>query len=547
MHDLNEAFEEFFTSSNKDVLLLKGKWGAGKTYFWENNYSEYIYLDQRLKYYSSTSLYGKSSLDELQKDILFSMQSIDHSKKELKNKRFKALKITSAVPAIKEKLFEYTGDIFFGWIVDNLDHSIIVIDDIERISGKIEKKEFWGFVSKLKNSCNKIVIISNIDSETNKELINQQIEKNVDIEVEIIPNVRNLIDTLFSDQDYAPYRDKLFEIASDLKLDNIRSLIKLKSFCQYLIKISDKALEYFISDIAFYSLIKYRANDDLPLYENMPENIQLFYMLNEKLSETEKKFYNIASRYIKVENPLAKRCIKMLVEVGYIDNKSKKEVTDYLENLYKNKALRKEYDEAWDYYHNSFDNDTNIFAEKLHRGFIKNVHQLSIQSLSTVYRLLNELGYDEFANECLTEYFDNNKDQILANMKNPISSTRDFHSDVNEVRKRLDELKKKSSERRSIKEILNEITFSNGWNPRDTIDLASYEVDDYVKFLKETKSENLDAFIKRLLQFGNFKNPEKEMTTVAEKTKDALKTIASEGGLNRMRIEKKFGITPEDT
>ncbi|MEX0595990.1 MAG: P-loop NTPase fold protein, partial [Candidatus Paceibacterota bacterium] len=100
MHDLNEAFNEFFSSNEKDVLLLKGKWGSGKTHFWENNFSKYIYLDDTLKYYSCTSVYGKSSLDELQKDILFSIRSINHKNQTLKNERLNALNLTSAVRAI---------------------------------------------------------------------------------------------------------------------------------------------------------------------------------------------------------------------------------------------------------------------------------------------------------------------------------------------------------------------------------------------------------------------------------------------------------------
>ena len=58
--------------SNGKVIMLSGKWGSGKTHFWQNyiaNDELKKELNEKNSAYSYISLYGKSSIEEIENDI----------------------------------------------------------------------------------------------------------------------------------------------------------------------------------------------------------------------------------------------------------------------------------------------------------------------------------------------------------------------------------------------------------------------------------------------------------------------------------------------
>ncbi len=81
MQNFKESFDAFFQGEDK-VAVIKGRWGVGKTYFWNK------YIAQRMSAndleqiaYSYISLFGKTSLSGVRKSIFHSAKPISSDTK----------------------------------------------------------------------------------------------------------------------------------------------------------------------------------------------------------------------------------------------------------------------------------------------------------------------------------------------------------------------------------------------------------------------------------------------------------------------------------
>ena len=182
------ALEEFLESDTIQVLELKGDWGVGKTYYFQNflAWAKHKNLLGKLKAFSYVSLFGSASVSSLEASIFASHEP-------LSNKA--GVKLTSASKPIKSFLdkvgqatMELGGARFaFGTasiLIDGLIRKyyikefLICFDDIERMSQQMSPSAFLGLVSSLKEQQNcKILLIYNYDKLSgSNQLLQQAIE-----------------------------------------------------------------------------------------------------------------------------------------------------------------------------------------------------------------------------------------------------------------------------------------------------------------------------------------------------------------------------------
>ena len=86
-------------------------------------------------------------------------------------------------------------------------------------------------------------------------------------------------------------------------------------------------------------------------------------------------------------------------------------------------------------------------------------------------------------------------------------------------------------------EILLDIGSKNGWNPADIAYLATVTVDDYEAMLKKLRGADLQTAIRVALQFGEFNSADANDREVGIRMTEALRRIADQGPLNRMRVK----------
>ncbi|EBB4061324.1 hypothetical protein DOF52_22550, partial [Salmonella enterica] len=170
MSKVLKALDAFLKSDNK-VLVIKGDWGVGKTFFWNKYYENNINNLSQLAY-SYVSLFGKNSLSDLKKEVFHSAKPIkkDRIAQSFQQQTEEASGIYSYIPWLnpKEKIVhripflkpivryaDNTPILFRATnAISSLEYSLVnnylvCFDDLERRGNSLSIKEVMGFIDEL--------------------------------------------------------------------------------------------------------------------------------------------------------------------------------------------------------------------------------------------------------------------------------------------------------------------------------------------------------------------------------------------------------------
>ena len=153
--------------------------------------------------------------------------------------------------------------------------------------------------------------------------------------------------------------------------------------------------------------------------------------------------------------------------------------------------------------------------------------------------LFRELGESNKATELINYYIEKRKSEtLLFNLK----ESNMFGDSIDaEIIEKFDAIYAEIEEAESAIQVLKRLSGKSGWNQKDEAILAGTSVDDYYEIFKNEKGEHLSSYIRTCLKFGQFSNSTEQQKKIAQLATDALKRIAAESNLNRLRV-KKFGI-----
>lgn len=197
------ALEEFLASKSINVIELKGDWGVGKTYFFQNflTWARQHNRLQRFRAYSYVSLFAQASLSSLETAIFGSHEPLQTSSgsglasvlkpvKSLVDKASQSnVTLGSASIAIGTASGLIDGLIRKHYIKDFL----ICFDDLERMDPRISPSAFLGIISSLKEQQNcKVVLIYNREKLASgnrrfQKAIEEYREKIIDREISLRP------------------------------------------------------------------------------------------------------------------------------------------------------------------------------------------------------------------------------------------------------------------------------------------------------------------------------------------------------------------------
>lgn len=548
MENLVSILKEFIKSKQDNVFLLKGDWGIGKTYFWNKHENQLKCTNDDYRYYSMMSLYGKRETSEIYREIILNTEMIYEEDKSIslfdkaKSLGKKASNFISKSPYVKE----FVGDILVDYTISKINDSIIVLDDFERINTDSDKEisnqfdEVFGLVNDLKEKGNKIIIISNIEDKYDD--LRDHIEKNVDIEFFYDPKINTIIGNIFDLESYTKFIQTIEKIANEIELKNMRAVKKLQRNVDFLLnRTSETTVNELLSDLTLYTLCKYSQTNKIPSYQSLIESSQHLLFRHEEIDEENKEAFRLANKYVTIYNHEVKDKILRLIDYGYLEKSETDFLKDHIEGNVESRERYQLFNDAWDYFHNNFENDTNKFIELLYTGCKENLDQIEPKNFENAVKCLSELGEEDKSQELIKEYFEVNVEkfrEVLA--KNPHGLPMSYEVKSDEMNRRLNLIKDENNEIRPIMEIVKKVTFANSWGRRDVTELASHSIADYEQFIKETESEDLTSYIQRLFEFGNSSGDDNQK--IKKKTIKALEKICQDGGLNKYRINKKFDL-----
>jgi len=269
---IKSQIDKFLGSETPEVMVIKGKWGVGKTYSWNKFLLEAKNNNRiKLKKYSYVSLFGINSLDAFKYAIFENVvdqkligteatietftNNFGSVSKSVGTKVLDLFKSKSTTHAIESLAFL------------SLSNIIICIDDLERTRANLFPKDVLGLVSLLKEQkkC-KVVLLLN-DGEDGLEDYVKYREKVIDFEMEFSPTAAESAKIAFDGTELSSFAVKVLKESSvKLNIRNIRVLKKIERLIKlvipYLAEYEQEITDQVIQSLVLFSWCYYCEKSD---------------------------------------------------------------------------------------------------------------------------------------------------------------------------------------------------------------------------------------------------------------------------------------------
>ena len=237
MQKIINIVKDYLTKETNNALLITGKWGVGKTYFFDNILSEKIEEtsikeDENVKYKPiRVSLSGVTNIDDIERRIVAELYpSLNKGVKWGKG----IFKLFLSIPKIKEYIPEIPNSDVIDSGTNNL---VICFDDLERRSKTFPIDSLIGYINNLTENNNlKTIIIANTDK-IKDESFDEIKEKLIGREIEYKINIEEVFDILIQNEfqsfsEYTKFLQKEKEFICSFFQDykNIRTLKFILSY-----------------------------------------------------------------------------------------------------------------------------------------------------------------------------------------------------------------------------------------------------------------------------------------------------------------------------
>jgi hypothetical protein len=555
---VKSCLTRFLTSNEASVVAIRGAWGVGKTHFWNELIAAIApgKLHAGVKTYSYVSLFGIDSLEQFKYSIFEnSLPRVMIGKPITLDTFSKNVGEVSEVLGKKalRSLFTTKPLSGFSKAVDSASfllvrNSLICVDDLERKGNKLSAKDALGLISYLKEHRNcKIVLLLN-DGEEEMEEYKKYREKVVDVEVTFSPRVCDNVKIAFSSGE--SILSLAEEYAARLGSSNIRTLLKTK---RYLLLVSPiveqleiEVQKEIISSICLFSLCFYRAgNESIPMLEHVVEIGNRLYGLGKKNDDQdpEKSWNRFLTNFGYRSTNQLDKALAMGIEAGYFElDEIERLALARNEEILQQKSSQTFHD-AWDMYHNTFDENEEELVEALQKSLVENAKTVNPTNLNGTVCLLRELGHGDAADKLITKYISARKD------KPKIFDLKDyaFGSDVTDskIREAFASEYEKVDCKPALIDVLKRLSSSNGWSPVDEEVLSESSPEDYVKIFESESGDHLDSYVRVGLKFREWADGDERREAIGKNVEEALRTIGRRSRLNRRRV-RKFGVIIED-
>lgn len=551
--NVKSCLTRFLESDEASVIAVRGAWGVGKTYFWNELISDVAdqSLHSGIKSYSYVSLFGVDSLERFKYTIFENSvpKSIIGKPVTVETFSDNVGKVSQVIGKKSLKTIFSTGPLSgFSRALDSasfllIRDSLICVDDLERKGESLSAKDLLGLISYLKeHRCCKIVLLLNDGEEGMEEYLKYR-EKVVDIELKYSPSVRDNVEIAFDSND--SLLDIAVEYACSLGSSNIRTLFKTKRYLLILSPIlSDLEIEVkreVVSSVVLYCLCFYRAGDSSipPLDYVVNIGHRLFHRSDKEVSEEEKPWHSFLLSFGYRKTNQLDKVLANGIESGFFDLEEVEKMTVARnEEILKNKSAQ-EFHDAWGLFHNTFEENEDQLVKELQKSLVKNALTVSPISLNSTVVLLRDLGHDQVADSLIENY-------VLARKETP--QVFDLHEyafggDVTDTKIRdvFSSEHEKVDNRPSLLDVLERLSFTNGWSLIDEEVLAESTPEDYIRIFDSEKGEKLDQYVRVGLKFKKWSNDNDVRKRIGQNVEDALRAIGKRSGLNKCRV-RKFGV-----
>jgi hypothetical protein len=558
---VRSVIHRFIASESAAVLVLRGAWGVGKTHFWKSCISEH--LDASRRSYSYVSMFGISTIQQLQLSVFVNARDLEiggqgkgHVIASVTDKLRPAKGIfrgiTRLLPDSWAKQVTFAIDSVIPHMISDL---LICLDDFERIPRDgMQMEEVLGFVTTLKEekNCKVVLIFNDAELGERSEVYQRYREKVVDVDLVFAPTVAEAAD-LALPRDH-PFGSLIREKLEILGVNNIRLVRRmLANVDQITPLLTDAQQSIAHMVIAMTLLLTWVELDSSP---NRPTlaSIRNFNSMasliarerardrNEKEQPEEHEgalWEEILRRFGFTSFDTCDEAIARVISQGFVEGSG---LEAEIKNL-KDEANAVEAEErfvgAWRLYHDSLEDDEAEIVRIIESTFDAAAPRVTPGNVDSTIGLLRNLGRDDVADSLITRYmkirgkevalFDPDNLRIFGSIKDS-----KFREACERQFERVRELP-------TLSEALGEIAKGKGWSQEQIAVLSSASSEMLYQAFKSTEDGRFTGMAEACLRFAD--DPAREQ--IAENAEIALKRIAKESRINKLRISNKFGISPD--
>jgi len=552
---VRDQIRAFLKSKDPSVLCIRGNWGTGKTYTWDEVLKEASveFCGGLPKKYSCVSLFGLNSICEVINSIV--TQTIDRERigkdfdpKDIASVYSDGLSIIKKGAGLFGKVL---GDGYYDAAMSAasllIRDRLICIDDIERKGEGLRIVDILGLVSHFKESrkC-KIVLLLNDEQLDNRDDFESYLEKVVDINVRFAPSAKDSAEIALKT---VAGSDEIKRLVSErtvkLGIDNVRVIRKIINFA---VQIEPLIRQYNVEvHRSVYSTIVLMAWCHLQpeiapskdfLVRRRGVLVDYLSKSDSPLSAREQEWTHLVTEYGYTHTDEFDIVLLRGIEDGYF----KKELVDAqgveLNRRVETDLASSRLRETWSLFRDTFGGDIVENLRRFETCVSENGQFYTLQDVLSVVNMFRDLEYKEEGDRLLDTYIATRPSVPAANEINEMHlyGVR-LDTDIRDKLLALDQQQKSSP---PVEEMLLMLA-DNGYDVSLTEPLATLPVDEYVKMLRNYKGSNFRAMRRALTQYNNLTNPSADQIEIMSRANDALLQIATESSLNAYRV-RNWGI-----
>ena len=546
----SDEIARFLASKDPEVLCITGKWGVGKTFAW-NRYLREAQAKNAvaLTRYAYVSLFGQNSLEDVRYALFENtipsnligkkadLTTLQSSIETIVGNWRGVLKFGKYVPKVAD-FAEGLGKL--GFI--NVHDQIVCIDDLERAGAGLDTKDILGLVSFLKEQreC-KVILLLNDEAFTEQAEVDfrSQLEKVADTVLRFEPTPTEAADI---GVDKSTSFNKWLSVnCVGLGIVNIRVIKRIERFAlrleEELKSFDQRILQQAIHSATLFIYSKYQP-DDAPSLDFIQKFNPYQGLIGKKEPEeaNHTTWRSLLRQYGFTNIDEFDRVILQGVEQGRFDTVLLKAAAEKQELQLKLQDKDRSFSQAWDAYHDSFDDNAEVVLNGMEEAIRKYALAITPMNLSGTIGLLKEMGRGKNAKELIQQYiaartepnefWDLSKYPFRGDIKDP--------DVVDAFQKKLEA----SADKPEPGSVLDRIGTQKGWNPEDVAFLASLSADDFYKLFKTQKGLDLRRIIYGALMFRDIGNADEKMKLVTKNAEEALRRIAAESVINARRVKQ---------
>jgi hypothetical protein len=562
---LKNEVRRFLSLRKAEVLCITGKWGVGKTYSWKHCLKDALDNNSiALDRYTYVSLFGISSLDDLKYAIFENTVRKDNIEAGANTETFQMmlessevlgrksaywiLKLTEKIPYLKYLSLGGAHRIFSLFIRNQ----IICIDDLDRKGKNLEVSDVLGLINFLKEERNcKIALVLDEDAlynaipdEKKKGEFRKYFEKVVDISLKFDPTAEESIEIAL--QEKTSENNLISEDCIKLGISNIRIIRKIerlvKKVTPLLKDFDEQVFRQSVHSLTLLGWSLYAPDTMAPSLEYLKgknEYDNLALSKGKTISKEEAAWNALLEAYGFSSMDELDYLLLNGVQNGFFDPEEIKEAASIINEKIKARKSAESFWQAWETYHDSFDNNSREVTKTIYKSFIENVQYLSPGDLNATVWLLKELGEAPKAVEIIKYYTENRKgDRRFWDLDYYMRISQINDPDVIEAfRSKYASFKKDID----ANELILKMAEARGWSNEELIMASELIEDEYYRLFKSQKGDKLRLIISFCLQFDKIAKPSSEMKLIADRAKEALIHIGKESDINALRVNKYVG------